>query len=146
MLPVKIKKLTSDAILPTYAHDGDAGMDLFSVEEVVLKSMEVKLVRTGIALSIPNGYEVQIRPKSGLALNHGITLLNTPGTIDSGYRGEIKNIMINLSNKDFKIEKGMKIAQMVFNEVERAILEEVEELDQTKRAGNGFGSTGLKNN
>ena len=146
MLPVKIKKLTSDAILPTYAHDGDAGMDLFSIEEVTLKPMEVKLVRTGIALSIPNGYEVQIRPKSGLALNHGITLLNTPGTIDSGYRGEIKNIMINLSNKDFKIEKGMKIAQMVFNEVERAILEEVEELDQTKRAGNGFGSTGLKNN
>jgi len=143
-MDIKIKKLVPDAILPHYVHDGDSGMDVYSAEEVIIKTMETKLVKTGIAFSIPKGYEAQIRPKSGLALNHSITLTNSPGTIDSSYRGELKIIMTNLGNKEFKIEKGMKIAQMVFAKVETAKLVEVEELDDTTRGKNGFGSTGLK--
>jgi len=140
---VKVKKLTKDAKLPVQALPGDVGFDLFANEELVLKPGERKLVGTGIKIALPESYEAQVRPKSGLAINHGITVLNTPGTIDAGYRGEIKVILINLSNEEFKIEKGQKIAQMVFNKVEIPKLEEVEELDKTARNERGFGSTGL---
>ncbi|RLG70429.1 MAG: dUTP diphosphatase [Candidatus Iainarchaeum archaeon] len=140
---VKVKKLTKDAKLPAQALPGDVGFDLFANEEVVLKPGERKLVGTGIKIALPEGCEAQVRPKSGLAINHGITVLNTPGTIDAGYRGEIKVILINLSNEEFKVEKGQKIAQMVFNKVEIPKLEEVEELDKTARNERGFGSTGL---
>lgn len=140
---VKVKKLSEEAKLPVQALPGDVGFDLFANEEVVLKPGERKLVSTGIKIALPEGYEAQIRPKSGLAINHGVTVLNTPGTIDAGYRGEIKVILINLGNEEFRIEKGQKIAQMVFNKVEIPRLEEAEELDKTARNEQGFGSTGL---
>ena len=141
MIKVKIKKL-KDVKTPAYAHKGDAGVDLYSAEDYILKPMERKLVSTGIKIAIPLGYEAQIRPKSGLAVKHGISIVNTPGTIDAQYRGEVCVIAINLGNEDFKIEKNSKIAQMVFKKVEEAELEEVEELDDTTRGEGGFGSTG----
>ncbi|OIO61566.1 deoxyuridine 5'-triphosphate nucleotidohydrolase [Candidatus Woesearchaeota archaeon CG1_02_33_12] len=140
---IKINKIKENAILPHYAHEGDAGVDLYSAENYVLRPGQITLVSTGIKLAIPKGYEAQIRPKSGLALNHGISVCNSPGTIDSGYRGEIGVIAINHSKEEFKIEKGTKIAQMVFNKIEKAEFEEVKDLDNTKRGQNGFGSTGL---
>jgi len=142
-LRIKIKKIKESAILPHYAHEGDAGVDLYSTEDYVLKPGQRILVSTGLSMAIPKGYEAQIRPKSGLALKHGITTCNNPGTIDSGYRGEIRVIVINHGAEEFKIEKGTKIAQMIFNKVEEAEFEEVEELDNTKRGEEGFGSTGL---
>ena len=142
-LMIKINKIKENAILPHYAHEGDAGVDLYSAENYVLRPGQITLVSTGIKLAIPKGYEAQIRPKSGLALNHGISVCNSPGTIDSGYRGEIGVITINHSKEEFKIEKGTKIAQMVFNKIEKAEFEEVKDLDTTKRGQNGFGSTGL---
>jgi len=141
MIKVKIKKL-KDVKTPSYAHKGDAGVDLYSAEDYILKPMERKLVSTGIKIAVPLGYEAQVRPKSGLAIKHGISIVNTPGTIDSGYRGEVCVIAINLGNEDYKIEKNSKIAQMVFKKVEEAELEEVEELDDTTRGEGGFGSTG----
>ncbi|MBI2660273.1 dUTP diphosphatase [Candidatus Woesearchaeota archaeon] len=141
-LKIKIKK-NSDAKMPLYVHKGDSGADLYSAEECLLNPMERKLVPTGIRISIPYGYEAQIRPKSGLAIEHGITHANCIGTIDSGYRGEIKIPMINLGSKPYKIEKGKKIGQMVFAKIEEAIFEEADELDVTTRNDKGFGSTGL---
>lgn len=143
MLNVKIKKLSNSAIIPKYAHKGDAGLDIYSAEDKLLAPGEYELISTGIAIAIPYGYEAQVRPKSGLAVAHGITILNTPGTIDCHYRGEVKVICINLSKKSYKIEKGKKIAQLVFNKVEEAQFEEVAELDETPRGEGGFGSTGL---
>ncbi|SRR3989339_766097 len=143
MFNVKIKKLSSDAIIPKYAHSGDAGLDLYSTEDKTLNAGEYALIPTGIAISIPLGYEAQVRPKSGLSANFGISVLNTPGTVDSNYRGEIKVILINLSKQTYKVEKGKKIAQMVFNRVEEAVFNEVSELDDTSRGSGGFGSTGL---
>ena len=142
MVKIKIKK-TADAKTPSYAHKGDAGVDLHSAEDYLLKPMERKLISTGIKLSIPYGYEAQVRPKSGLAIEHGISHANSVGTIDSGYRGEIKVPLINFSDKPYKIEKGKKIGQMVFAKVEEAVFEEVEELDSTSRGEGGFGSTGM---
>ena len=142
MLKIKIKK-AADAKMPAYAHKGDSGVDVYSAEECTLNPMERKLVATGIRIAVPHGYEAQIRPKSGLAIEHGISHANCIGTIDSGYRGEIKVPMINLSDKPYKIEKGKKIGQMVFAKVEEAAFEEVEELDVTTRNDKGFGSTGL---
>ena len=144
MLKVKIKKINDNAIIPKYAHKGDAGADLHSTEDYLLKPGERILVSTGIKIAIPQGYEAQIRPKSGLALNQGISIVNTPGTIDCEYRGEVGVIAINLGKEDFKIEKGKKIAQMIFNKIEEAEFEEVDELDNTKRSEGGFGSTGHK--
>ena len=129
--------------MPFYAHKGDSGMDLYSAEECVLNPMERRLVATGIKVAIPFGYEAQIRPKSGLALEHGVGHANSIGTIDSSYRGEIKIPLINFSDKPYKIEKGRKIGQMVFIKVEEAVFEEVEELGETTRNDKGFGSTGL---
>jgi dUTP pyrophosphatase len=142
-LKVKIQKIKEDAIIPSYVHEGDAGVDLYAAEDYILKPLERVLVSTGIKIAVPNGYEAQIRPKSGLALNHGISIVNTPGTIDSGYRGEVGVIAINLGRGDFTIEKGKKIAQMVFNKIENVEFEEVKNLDNTKRGDGGFGSTGL---
>lgn len=142
MIKVKIKKIKDNAILPKYAHKGDAGVDLYSTGDYTLKPGERVLVSTGIKIAVPKGYEAQIRPKSGLALNHGISIVNTPGTIDSSYRGEVRIIIINHGKENFKIEKGKKIAQMIFNKVEEAEFEEIEELDNTARGEGGFGSTG----
>ena len=143
MLNVKIKKI-ADVKTPHYVHKGDSGVDLYSAEDYVLKPMERKLISTGIKIEIPHGYEAQVRPKSGLAIEHGISHANSVGTIDSGYRGEIKVPLINLSDKAYKIEKGKKIAQMVFAKVEEAVFEEVGELSATTRNEGGFGSTGLE--
>jgi len=143
MFKVHIQKVHKDARIPTYAHENDAGVDLFAVESYLLKSLERKLVSTGIRIALPPGYEAQVRPKSGLALKHGISIVNTPGTVDADYRGDIAVILINLSNEDYKIEKGKKIAQMVFNKVEKADFEETEQLPDTTRGTGGFGSTGL---
>ncbi|WP_446897171.1 dUTP diphosphatase [Clostridium sp. LBM24168] len=138
-----IQRINEKAIMPFYAHKGDAGLDLFSVERVLIKPMERKLVSTGIRIQLPENTEAQVRPRSGLALKNGITLLNSPGTIDEGYRGEIRVIMINLGDKPFLVEENMKIAQMVIKPVERVQVEEVSELTDTERGEGGFGSTGF---
>jgi len=142
MIKVKIEKISNDAIIPNYAHETDAGMDLFSTKTIKIHPQHRALVGTGIKLEIPKGYEAQIRPKSGLALREGITVLNTPGTIDADYRGEVGVILINHSSKPYVVEKGQKIAQIVFNRVERVKLVQ-SKLNKTKRGEGGFGSTGL---
>ena len=142
-LKVKIKKV-ADVKTPFYSHKGDSGVDLYAAEDYLLKPMERKLIGTGIKIEIPYGYEAQIRPKSGLALEHGISHANSIGTIDSSYRGEIKIPMINFSDKAYKIEKGKKIGQMVFTKVEEAVFEEIDKLEETTRNEQGFGSTGLE--
>ncbi|MEI6058139.1 MAG: dUTP diphosphatase [archaeon] len=139
---IKIKKLKPNAIIPKYAHHGDAGMDLFSTEDYVLNSGERKLISTGLAFEIPYGAELQIRPRSGLALKHGISIVNSPGTLDFGYRGELGVILINHGKDNFEIKKGDKIAQAILNKIEIAEIEEVEELSDTSRGEGGFGSTG----
>ena len=144
MLNIKVKRINQSATLPQYAHDGDAGLDLFSVEEKIIMPGETVLVHTGIQIQLPKDTEAQIRPRSGLALKYSITVLNSPGTIDEGYRGEIGVILINHGKFDFKVEKDMKIAQMVIKPVLRVSLVEVDELNFTERAEGGFGSTGLK--
>jgi dUTP pyrophosphatase len=141
-MKIKVKKLKPEAILPQYAHPGDAGMDLFSTEKYLLKPGERCLVSTGLAFEIPFGYELQIRPRSGLALKKGISLVNTPGTLDAGYRGELGIILINHGQEDFIILPGDKIAQAVLNKFETAEIEEVSELSDTARGAGGFGSTG----
>lgn len=141
---VRIKRLPhgEGLALPHYATAGAAGMDVLSAEDVTLAPGGRHAVATGFALAIPEGYEIQVRPRSGLALKHGISLPNTPGTIDSDYRGELKIIMINLGDSDFEIARGDRIAQLVLAPVTRAAWEEVEELDDTERGAGGFGSTG----
>ena len=138
-----VEKINKKAIVTFQAHEGDAGMDLFSIEEVILKPMERKLIHTGIKIQLPKNTEAQIRPRSGLALKNGITVLNTPGTIDEGYRGEIGIILINLGAEEFKVEEGMKIAQMVIKPTLTLDVEEVVELTETTRGEGGFGSTGV---
>jgi dUTP pyrophosphatase len=119
-------------------------MDIYSAIDCVLKPLERKLIPTGIRIAVPKGYEAQVRPKSGLALKYGISVVNTPGTIDAGYRGEIGVILINFGNEDFVVQKNTKIAQIVINKVEHANLIEVDTLDETTRATGGFGSTGIQ--
>lgn len=143
MYTLKIKKLNEEAIIPNFAHKGDAGMDLYSIEELVIPSTETRLIKTGISIQLPKNTEAQVRPRSGLALKHSITVLNTPGTIDEGYRGEIGIILINHGKEDFVVTKGMKIAQMVIKPIYDINIEEVEELDDTDRGQGGFGSTGF---
>ncbi|HLC92575.1 MAG TPA: dUTP diphosphatase [archaeon] len=140
---VEVRRIVPQARLPKLEHEGDAGFDLYSIEDAILKPLERKLVRTGISIALEHGFEAQVRPKSGLAIEHGITMLNSPGTIDAGYRGEIKVIVINLGNKEYKIEAGKKICQLVFNKIETAQIVEVQELRDSKRGEGGFGSTGL---
>ena len=141
---LKKKKGCEDLPAPAYATSGSSGMDLYAdVDgEVTLLPGEIRLVSSGIYLSIPEGYEAEIRPRSGLALKHGVSLVNTPGTIDSDYRGLVSLIMINHGREPFKIKRGMRIAQMVIKEVVKADVEVREELDETVRAGGGFGHTG----
>ncbi len=140
---VRIKKLHPDAHTPKYAHLGDSGADLFATEAITLEPLSRAAVGTGLAAEVPVGYELQVRPKSGLALKSGLTVLNTPGTIDFGYRGEIKVILVNLSNETYQVEKDQKIAQLVVAPVAYAKFEEVDELSDTTRGAGGFGSTGL---
>jgi len=142
-LVLRIVKIHADAIVPHYAHPGDAGMDVYSIEDVRLAPGARALVHTGLTLAVPEGYEAQVRPKSGLALQHGITLLNTPGTIDSGFRGELGVIVINHGQAPFEIRKQMKIAQLVICPVLRVEVVETTTLDDTARGAGGFGSTGL---
>ncbi|MDD3853058.1 MAG: dUTP diphosphatase [Syntrophomonadaceae bacterium] len=144
-MKVLLKRIHSnDLPLPQYMTSGAAGVDLYAAvnEETILKPGQRMLIPTGIAISLPQGYEAQIRPRSGLAINHGITLLNAPGTIDADYRGEIKVIVINLGDKEYILKKGERIAQMVFSQVETAQLVEVQDLDNTDRGEGGFGHTG----
>ena len=126
MYNLKVKKLNDDAIIPNFAHKGDAGMDLYS-----------------ICIELPTMTEAQVRPRSGLALKHSVTVLNTPGTIDEGYRGELKIILINHGKNDFKVEKHMKIAQMIVKPIYDINIEEVKELSDSERGKGGFGSTGF---
>lgn len=128
--------------LPTYATAGAAGMDVVAAEDLILAPGARHAVATGFAIAIPEGYEVQVRPRSGLALKNGITCLNTPGTIDSDYRGEVKVILANLGGYPFTITRGERIAQLVAAPVQRAVFAEVETLDETARGAGGFGSTG----
>jgi dUTP pyrophosphatase len=142
-MKLKIKRIDPSAKLPEYAHPGDAGLDVFSVEEADIEPGCSKLVRTGITMELPEGTEAQVRPRSGLALRHQITLLNTPGTIDEGYRGEVCVILINHGKETFHVHKGMKIAQMVIQNVLRAEVEECGDLSGSQRGEDGFGSTGF---
>ena len=145
-MKVEIKRLEgNDLELPSYETKNSAGMDLRAciTENIVLKKGERKLIKTGISIALPENYEAQVRPRSGLALKNGITVLNTPGTIDADYRGEIGVILINLGDSDFTIERGMRIAQMVIAPVVQAELVEVKEFDETSRGKGGFGSTGV---
>lgn len=132
--------------LPQYATEGSAGMDLRANidEPIVLKPLERKLIPTGLYISLPIGYEAQVRPRSGLALKHGIGLANMIGTVDADYRGQVGVILINLSNEDFVVEDGERIAQMVIAKHERAEWLPVEELDETERGAGGYGHTGIK--
>ncbi|MEQ1510327.1 MAG: dUTP diphosphatase [Sphingopyxis sp.] len=143
-MTIAIKRLPNGGglPLPAYASDGAAGMDIVAAEGLTLKPGKRAAVATGIALAIPVGWEVQVRPRSGLALNHGVTCLNTPGTIDSDYRGEVKVILANLGDEYFEIKRGDRIAQLVPAQVQRAVMREVDELDVTARGSGGFGSTG----
>ncbi|MFL6843783.1 MAG: dUTP diphosphatase [Allosphingosinicella sp.] len=128
--------------LPSYATEHAAGLDVVSAEDVTLAPGARHAVATGFGIAIPNGFEVQVRPRSGLALKHGITCLNTPGTIDSDYRGEVKVILANLGSEPFEIRRGERIAQLVPAPVQRAAFREVDDLDSTERGAGGFGSTG----
>ncbi|GHU74476.1 deoxyuridine 5'-triphosphate nucleotidohydrolase [Clostridia bacterium] len=142
-MTLRIKKTDEAAVIPRYATEGDAGLDLFALEPLTIPPSEYALVRTGIALELPYGTEAQIRPRSGLALRYGVTLLNSPGTIDCGYRGEIKVLMINHGRERFTVTVGMKIAQMVISAPVYAEIVLVDELSGSKRGDSGFGSTGL---
>ena len=141
-IDVRITKVHSEAKIPKYAHTADAGCDLTSVEEIILEPGERALTPTGLAISLPEGYAAFLQPRSGLAIKKGISINNTPGLIDSHYRGEIKVILINHGEESVCLEKGERICQMVIQRVEEANFIEVEELDETKRGASGFGSTG----
>lgn len=139
---LKIKKLVPDAIIPTRAYPGDAGLDLFSIETVTLQPGEVRAVKTGIAIQLEPGTEAQIRPRSGLALKHKITVYNSPGTVDSGFRAQLCVILYNGNDYTYQIQKYDKIAQMVIASYLTPDLVEVSDLDETERGEKGFGSSG----
>ena len=141
-LVTKVKKLREDAILPKYASSGDSGADLFTPDEVIIKAGERKLVKTGIAIALPEGYEAQVRSKSGLALKAGLMVLNSPGTVDEKYRGEVGVIIFNTSKEDYKFDAGAKIAQLVISPISQSDFIVLDELDETDRGQGGFGSTG----
>lgn len=144
MLKLKVKLMDSKAKLPLYAKPGDAGLDLFSIDDALILPRESKLIHTGISIELPENTEAQIRPRSGLALKNQISVLNTPGTIDQGYRGEIGIILINHGKDAFKVEIGMKIAQMIIKPILLVQVEETLQLSDSERGTGGFGSTGLK--
>lgn len=145
-IKLKIQKLNHCASIPEYKTEGAAGMDLAAANEddIVLKPLERYLVPTGIKIELPKGYEAQIRPRSGLSIKHGISLINCTGTIDEDYRGEIKVGLVNLSNETYTIKRGERIAQMIIASVAKADIEVTEELTETVRGEGGFGSTGIK--
>jgi dUTP pyrophosphatase len=140
---LKIKRLSPDAQIPRYAHPDDSGMDLASTADLVIKPGEWALVPTGLAIELPLGTEAQIRPRSGLAARHAVSIPNSPATIDEGYRGELKIILINLGKTAVEITKGMRVAQMVICPVIRPEIVECGEFSETRRAASGFGSTGV---
>jgi dUTP pyrophosphatase len=146
MIKILIKRLSKEVSLPKYETSGSSGMDLAAniSDYINIDPGKTAIIPTGLALSIPKGFEVQIRPRSGLAAKQKISVLNTPGTIDADYRGEIKVILINLGQDSFKVEKGLRIAQMVVCPVVQAKLKEVNDLNETERGEGGFGSTGTK--
>ena len=145
MTEILIKRLSKEVTLPKYETDGSSGLDLaaFIDKNIEIKPGKSVIVPTGLAVAIPKNFELQIRPRSGLAAKNKISVLNTPGTIDADYRGELKVILINLSDRSFIVEKGLRIAQMVLCPVVKANLKEVESLEDTKRGSGGFGSTGV---
>ncbi len=142
-MKIKIQKIHPNALIPKYQTEGSSGFDLHAVEEVMIKPHSVGLVKIGICLSLEAGYELQVRTRSGLALNHQVMVLNSPGTVDNDYRGEIKVILANLSDKDFKVQIGDRIAQGVVQKTYKAEFIECERLDETSRGSGGFGSTGV---
>ena len=142
-LKVAFRKLHPAAVLPSYAHEGDAGMDLSSVEEVTVPPHGRALVATGLAIELPLGTEAQVRPRSGMAAKYGITVLNAPGTIDAGYRGEIKVILLNTDVAEFRVEPGMRIAQLVVAPVAQVQVSWTEQLGESDRGTSGFGSSGI---
>ncbi len=142
-MKVCFRKSDPSACLPEYAHPGDAGMDVRSIEELTIAPGARALVHTGLIMVLPPDAEAQVRSRSGLALKHGVAVLNSPGTIDSGYRGEVGVILVNHGFEPFKVEKGMKVAQIVVAPVVRAEIEEIFETDETDRGAGGFGSTGV---
>ena len=141
-MTLRFRRIHPDAVLPSYAHPSDAGMDVRSVENLTIAPGKRALVHTGLVVLLPPLYEAQVRPRSGLALKSGVTVLNTPGTIDSGYRGEIGVILVNLGDDVFAVKKGDKIAQIVIAPVTQPTVVETEEVDETDRGSGGFGSTG----
>ncbi len=146
-LKLLIKKLHSkDIPLPTYMTESASGLDLYAAVEspVILKPLDRALIPTGIAIELPKGFEAQVRPRSGLALKYGVTILNSPGTIDEDYRGELKIILVNLGREDFVVNRGDRIAQLVISKRYRVEVVEVEQLNDTKRNKGGFGHTGIK--
>ena len=146
MTEILIKRLSREVPIPKYETEGSSGLDLaaFINKNIEIKPGKSEIIPTGLAVAIPKNYEIQIRPRSGLAAKNQISVLNTPGTIDADYRGELKVILINLSDKIFVVEKGLRIAQMVLCPIIKANLKEVESLEDTKRGSGGFGSTGVK--
>ena len=146
MTEILIKRLSKDVSLPKYETEGSSGLDLAANidKQIKISPGKSQIIPTGLAVAIPKNFEIQIRPRSGLAAKNQISVLNTPGTIDADYRGELKVILINLSDKVFVVEKGLRIAQMVLSPVIKAKLKEVTELDNTDRGSGGFGSTGIK--
>ena len=137
------KRIHPDAVLPSYAHPSDAGMDVRSVDDLVIPPGKRARVHTGLVMLLPPMYEAQVRPRSGLALKCGVTVLNTPGTIDSGYRGEVGVILANFGDADFQVKKGDKIAQIVVAPVTQPEIMETDTIDDTDRGAGGFGSTGI---
>ena len=146
MTEILIKRLSKNIPLPKYETDGSSGMDISAdvKDSIEIKPGKSEIIPTGLAVAIPKNFEIQIRPRSGLAAKNQISVLNTPGTIDADYRGELKVILINLGNKNFIVEKGLRIAQMVLCPIIKANIKEVETLENTKRGSGGFGSTGVK--
>ena len=141
-MKLRIKKLDENAIIPQFKTLGSAGMDVCCIEDVLLQPSQFKIVKTGLAMQVEQGYEIQVRPRSGLACKHGITVINAPGTVDSDYTGEVCVGLINLSSQDYYISAGDRIAQLVINKIEQPTIELVDELQQTQRGAGGFGSTG----
>ena len=142
-MTLSFKRVHPDAVLPAYAHPSDAGMDIRSVKALVIPAGRRALVPTGLVVNLPPGYEAQVRPRSGLALKAGVTVLNTPGTIDAGYRGEIGVILANFGEDDFVVKVGDRVAQLVIAPVTQPTIVEATEIDETDRGAGGFGSTGV---
>jgi dUTP pyrophosphatase len=143
-LEILVTKLDNNAVIPTYAKPGDAGADLYAISDLVLTPGERALVKTGIAIALPNGYVGLVHPRSGLGLKNGISVVNTPGTIDAGYRGEIGVVLINHDlHESFQVKKGDRIAQLVIQKVENAQFKMVNQLPESERAAGGYGSTGV---